>query len=90
MNLPDFETHDNLIHGLDPAKKASHLAILSSSGKGLSNLLSIDDDSFLEPAKHLLPADAIAPDVSTSANVGGRCSIRRESIRTVFKALRIC
>lgn len=55
MNLPDFETHDNLIDGLDPAKKASQLAVLSSAGRQLSNLLSVNKTELSRHRASLAP-----------------------------------
>lgn len=69
MNLPNFETHDNLIYGLDLAKKDSQLAILSAEGKQLANFrFPSTRSNFLEVAEKLRASDTIALEVSTSAN----------------------
>ena len=69
MNLPNFSTHDNLIYGLDLAKKESQLAVLSSEGKQLSNFrLPSTRENYLDIAKRLRSTDTIALEVSTSAN----------------------
>lgn len=58
MNLPNFETDDNLVYGLDLAKKDSQLAVLSSEGRQLANFrFPSTRENFLEVARSLRPAD---------------------------------
>lgn len=69
LPLPDFQPHAKLFFGLDLAKKHAQLAILTPEGTALANFPFLaTQENFLALAHALRPHDALALEVSTSAN----------------------